>query len=192
MPDNSHQLVCPGLPIAHHPNLNDEERNTLGELLRHNTGEEVLAMAELWDQMPSDNDTFKAFAGAALGAAKSRGEALDNAMRRYNDALVKWKNTPHHQDRQRVNMRHVKPAFDDLHRTFNREIQRIADRKKLSAPERRALRNRRRPTRYLRHERNGLHLGSIADIQRLRNPSKPPNSPAGVRLLLMRGLHRRK
>ena len=123
MPDNPHQFVCRGLPMAHQltPGLNYEQRRTLGELLRHNTGEEILAMAEIRDQMPADNDAFKAFAGASLGAAKSRGDELNKAIRRYNDALVKWKNTPHHQDRQRVNMRHVKPAFDDLHRTFEGE-----------------------------------------------------------------------
>ena len=43
-----------------------------------------------------------------------------------------------------------------------------ADRKHHNSPERRALRNRRRATRHLRHERNSLHLNNIADIRRLQ------------------------
>ncbi len=71
-----------------------KETYVLSKLLQRYSSDEILAMSNVVDSLPQNEDTLKAFAGGLLGASRVRGKGYIEALQVYNDSLVQWKNAP--------------------------------------------------------------------------------------------------
>ncbi|MCF6209847.1 MAG: hypothetical protein L3J88_07290 [Gammaproteobacteria bacterium] len=89
-PSNYFSELCTGID----PQLTLREEATLRALLKQYPGDEVLALGELMEILPTGEDSLKAFAGGLLGASLARGKGYIQALQAYNDSLVQWKTPP--------------------------------------------------------------------------------------------------
>ena len=142
------------------PWFTPEENSVLSKLLQQYSGDEILAMSNVVDSLPQDEDTLKGFAGGLLGASRARGKGYLRALQVYNDSLVQWKNTPKKQ-RNDIKNRKVQPAHESLRKAYQSEIRSMAHNTA-------ALKSPKRGMRGLRSRKHSIDLANTADAQRLK------------------------
>ncbi len=170
-----------GLCTGTDPKLTLREEATLRALLRQQRGDEILAIGELMEILPTGDDTLKAFAGGLLGASRARGKAYIQALQAYNDSLVQWKNAPKKQ-RNNIKIDKVQPAHERLNATYKSELRRMARR---GSP---ALKSPRQGMRVLRSRQHSIDLTGSHDVWRLKSLLKIARVSAYGAIIIDAGL----
>ncbi len=161
IPNDLEQQLCIGAQrYDTAPQLGPEQNTALRALLKQHSGDEILAMSEIMESLPANDDTLKAFAGGLLGASRTRGNAYIQALQGYSDSLMQWKNTPKKQ-RNKINIEKVQPAYDKLNNTFKSELDSMANKS-------RVLRDPKQGMRVLRSRQHSINLTGSKDVQRLQ------------------------
>ncbi len=142
------------------PWFTPQETSVLSQLLQRYSGDEILAMSNVVDSLPQNEDTLKAFAGGLLGASQARGKGYLGALQVYNDSLVQWKNTPKKR-RNDIKVKKVQPAHENLSKVYKSEIKSMAHSTA-------ALKSPKRGMRGLRSRKHSIDLTNTADAQRLK------------------------
>ncbi len=137
-----------------------KETRVLSKLLQRYSGDEILAMSNVVDSLPQNEDTLKAFAGGLLGASRARGKGYLKALQVYNDSLVQWKNAPKKQ-RNDIKIKKVQPAHEKLSKAYKSEIRSMAHSTA-------SLKSPKRGMRGLRSRKHSIDLANTADAQRLK------------------------
>ena len=83
IPDDLEQQLSRRTPRAAGtaPQLNVFDGKVLNALLQQNSADEILAMSEIVETLPQNEDTLKAFAGGLLGASQTRGKGYIQALK---------------------------------------------------------------------------------------------------------------
>jgi len=162
IPDDLEQQLRRSTPRVNGtgPWFTSQETRVLSELLRRYNGDEILAISNIVDTLPQNEDTLKAFAGGLLGASRARGKGYIQALQTYNDSLVQWKNAPKKQ-RNKIKIDKVQPAHEKLSTAYKNEIRSMSH---SSA----ALKSPKRGMRGLRSRKRSIDLANIGDAQRLK------------------------
>ncbi|MCF6211756.1 MAG: hypothetical protein L3J88_14305 [Gammaproteobacteria bacterium] len=157
-PSNYFSELCTGID----PQLTLREEATLRALLQQYPGDEVLALGELMETLPTGEDSLKAFAGGLLGASRARGKGYIQALQAYNDSLVQWKNAPKKQ-RNKIKTEKVQPAHERLNSAYRSELRSMA---RWGSP---ALKSPRQGMRVLRSRQHTIDLTGSRDVWRLKS-----------------------
>jgi len=142
------------------PRFTPQESQVLSKLLQQYNGDEILAISNIVDTLPQNEDTLKAFAGGLLGASRARGKGYIQALQVYNDSLVEWKNAAK-QQRNKIKIDKVQPAHEKLSKVYKSEIRSMSHSTA-------ALRSPKRGMRVLRSRQRSIDLTNIEDAQRLK------------------------
>ncbi|MBL1260521.1 MAG: hypothetical protein COB33_008320 [Thiotrichaceae bacterium] len=162
IPDDLEQQLKRSTPAVNgtEPRFTPQESQVLSKLLQRYNGDEILALSNMVDTLPQNEDTLKAFAGGLLGASRVRGKGYIQALQVYNDSLVEWKNATK-QQRNKIKINKVQPAHEKLSKAYKSEVSSMAQ---SSA----ALKSSKRGMRVLRSRQRSIDLTNIEDVQRLK------------------------